>query len=260
MPPPWYWGNTHLVIEILEKSEEKLGYGQYGFAPSNMDETDPYYDEWVDYYYIGYHINVIMASHAVYMPFAPEIYIPDFLADKIAQSDKWFIEIDRLTNINSKEIFGLKRSLYTNDYTYLSMLPVINDKIVFTEQFSSLFSDWFNPDIDNYRIIENLSLKSIYSNLAFVPLLQPPLTAPVFGSVIAYNEQVLRGDWSVTLGTCDLHRREFNVGIDDKLFYDGMTLDELREYFESWARANGQIKNILPEIDSHLKMLFALMD
>jgi hypothetical protein len=256
-PPAWYWGNTHLVIEILEESGKKKPYGQHGFAPTDISETDPHYHDWVEYYYIGYYIDVIMTSHAIYLPVLPEIFIPDFLADEIKQSDKWLIETSRLGTFDGKQCIGLKRSLYTNDYSYKPMLPVTDDKIVFTEQFGSLISDWFDPDISNYDIIET---PAAYLNLAFAPLWQPPLTAPVFETIIAYNEQVLRGDWVITLGTCDLHRREFRVNIEDKIFYDGMSLDELREYFDALTRATAQVGSTLSEIDAHLKMLFSLVD
>ena len=255
-PPPWYSqkGSLYLVIKIIAENVEKLPYGQHGFAPF-IEDTDPYYHEWVDYYYIGYDINIIY-HHPFYSALPSEIYIPDFLAGELAQNDIWFIETARINTGNGQ--LGLKRSLYTNDYSYPAMLPVIDNKIIFTEQFNALISDWLDPDIDNYTLVSSVRPVN-YSHLAFSFLCQPPLTAPIFETIIAYNEQVLRGGWSLTLGECDLHRREFHAAIDDKLFYNGMTLDELREYFESLANANSEITRIMPEINRHLDMLYSLI-
>jgi len=258
-PPDWYspvsaYSPRHLLIEILGESGERLGWNDSGYS---------YHDEDADFYFIGYDINVIY-HHPLFMSVPSDIFIPDFLADEIAQNDKWFIEISSLANIYSdtgaKNYFGLKRSLYTGDYSYPypPMLPVIDDKIIFTEQFESLMSGWFDPDIDNDTLIPvNFSA---FSQLRYLPLcsrLAPP--PPMLGNIILYNQQVLWGDWRLTLGTCNLHRREYHVEIDDKLFYNGMTVDELKEYFDSLTRANNEIESILPAIEAHLKMLYSLI-
>lgn len=105
-----------------------------------------------DLLYINYCIDVLF-----YYPYEEkdistisEIYIESSDSDLIFDNEILFIELSTITKLDKKVYYGIKKS-----NGYLNLLPLINEKLIITEQFINTdmfnFIKLYNDEVLNYQ-------------------------------------------------------------------------------------------------------------